>query len=228
MASDLVKNRLIVKIRGLYVRPLVDMDFALDRKLEGTLGEWALLRKEITPNGWAIDAGAHIGYFSRKLVDLGLNVVAIEPEPNACRVLRRNVSRGVVIQAAVSNRDGESILNLSRHGTMNSMANSPYATKGSLSVKTVSLDSVAKQLRIEKIEFLKLDVEGWEYEAIEGASGLLAERRIRLIFVESHPFGRDPSRLIAEAGYVPIFVHSGPDAVRSLFRSPSDRRKDQP
>jgi len=222
MASDLIKNRLIVKVKGLYVRPLVDMDFALDRKLEGTVGEWGLLKKEIRPIGWAIDAGAHIGYFSKKLVDLGLNVVAIEPEPNACRVLRKNVSRGVVIQAAVSNLDGESILNLSRHGTMNSMADSPYATKGSLPVKTVSLDSVAKQVGIEKIEFLKLDVEGWEYEAIEGASRLLAEKRIRLIFVESHPFGRDPSGLIEGAGYAPVFVHNGPDAVRSLFRSPSD------
>jgi FkbM family methyltransferase len=51
-------------------------------------------------------------------------------------------------------------------------------------VRVVTLDQVAADLGIERIHYLKLDVEGYEFQCLQGAERLLAERRIDFIQFE--------------------------------------------
>jgi hypothetical protein len=51
-------------------------------------------------------------------------------------------------------------------------------------VKVSTLDAVADDLGLERIHFLKLDVEGFEFQCLRGAERLIGERRIDYIQFE--------------------------------------------
>ncbi len=46
------------------------------------------------------------------------------------------------------------------------------------------LDDFVKQQKIEKIDFLKIDTEGWELEVLRGASEFISEGKVQLILCE--------------------------------------------
>lgn len=51
-------------------------------------------------------------------------------------------------------------------------------------VKVVSLDSFCQQAGIDTIDLLKMDIEGGEYHALQGAQNLLSRHAIRCVFIE--------------------------------------------
>jgi FkbM family methyltransferase len=53
-----------------------------------------------------------------------------------------------------------------------------------LRVPTITLDEFALTLRIERLDVLKLDIQGAEMKALRGAHGLLAAHRIGIVFLE--------------------------------------------
>ena len=53
-------------------------------------------------------------------------------------------------------------------------------------IETTTLDDYCADLGVSCIDFLKIDTEGSEMEVLIGASGLLADRRIRFIQLEYH------------------------------------------
>ena len=91
---------------------------------------------------------------------------------------------GVTIDPrAVSGSDGQSAFFCSE----NSLASSLMTEAGegrSVAVRTVSLDGLMDELGLERIDLLKLDVEGAEYEALAGMKRLGA---VRAIAGEVHP-----------------------------------------
>ena len=72
----------------------------------------------------------------------------------------------------------------------------------------VTLDGVAFGADGFVPDLVKLDVDGWELQALEGGTSLLAERRPHLI-VETHTesLERDCLALLRAHGYAPVVVH---------------------
>jgi FkbM family methyltransferase len=60
-------------------------------------------------------------------------------------------------------------------------------TLPSESVKVRNLSSILEQLSIEKVDLLKVDVEGHEYEVIMGAKKVFQEQTVESIALELHP-----------------------------------------
>ena len=52
---------------------------------------------------------------------------------------------------------------------------------------------------IDEVRFWKLDVEGAELQALQGAEGLLKEKRIKTIFFECHPDNYSAVRQLLES-----------------------------
>ena len=141
-------------------------------------------------NGIVIDSGANIGqmslYFSQFVPDG--KVLAFEPGPVSADWLEECVSANAlnnieVIRLAL----GAEELDLSlqepgvetKHGAQNHISES-----GGVPVKVVKLcDQVARR-GIDRIDLWKLDVEGYEYEALQGAASLLQRKTIRALYVE--------------------------------------------
>lgn len=173
-----------------------------------------MLKSFLRPGMVFLDLGANIGYFSAiaaALVGVGGRVFAFEPSPNYFTPLRRNLSgfsQAVIQTCAASDRTGQSWFYLhSRENGWGSLF-SDQDSRERIEVSTVRLDDWARDVVIERLDFLKIDIEGGEYNALLGAQELL--KRLRpLVIAELNSVclsrnqrtADDVLHLLYEAGY---------------------------
>ncbi len=141
-----------------------------------------------------VDAGAYHGWYtlvaSRAVGERG-RVVAFEPNPDAFAVLRRNIElngcRNIqAINAALSHSDGRALFYKSPiDGLASSLARVPGHT-GQVEVEARRLDGVLDELNIPGVDFAKIDVEGSEFNALQGGIGVL-RASLPTIVLEMNP-----------------------------------------
>lgn len=124
------------------------------------------IRKYIPQGGVVVDGGAHVGSHTGFYLDCvgpeGI-VISFEPNPPAYRCLVRNCPDAVTYQLALGSRyDLSQIAHDDNYGGAYLTEYSPV--RGS-TVVSVPLD----EFGLEQVDFLKLDVEGSEVEALFGA-----------------------------------------------------------
>jgi FkbM family methyltransferase len=149
-----------------------------------------------------IDCGAHIGGFTRVALQAGARlVVAIEPEQGNLRAFRRNFeqelksSRVKLVPKGVWETTGKLPLHLSNTGDSHSII---FAQKGpgDAEIEVTTLDALAQELGLEKVDFIKMDIEGSEANALRGARHLL-ERWKPCLALSSYHLKGDPAALCA-------------------------------
>ena len=150
----------------------------------------------------ALDVGANVGtysvYLSRLCGPRG-KVFAFEPVEETfwelCETLALNRCENVVpVRAAVSNRTAHATMNLfePRFSPWNTFGmpcmTAPDGSKvkpsKSVQVPTITLDEFCEPRQIEKVDFLKVDVEGFEASVFEGAEKFFREHRIGTVCFE--------------------------------------------
>jgi len=192
----------------------------------------ALMRRILKPGMTFIDAGANKGDFSLAaacLVGEQGRVVAIEPEPRNCEWIRRSVSINhykniTVSELALSNVDGRALLHLGRKSGWHSLkAGLADRQEGRIAVRTARLDSLLLSLGLNRIDVLKIDVEGGELELLLGAEETLSQSRNLMLLIDLHPhLGVDVAALetfLSGKGF--RFFESGAPH-RELERLPSE------
>jgi FkbM family methyltransferase len=145
--------------------------------------ERALFKALIHPSMTIVDVGANIGYyalmFSSLLHDNGM-IVCLEPDPDNLRELRTNISRNrldnivAIRPVAAGASDGTAMFEAGSNGRI--------VPEGSIEVPIVAIDS----LGLPKVNFLKIDVEGYEGSVLDGARKTIEQDRPTL-FLELHP-----------------------------------------
>jgi len=147
----------------------------------------------VPPGGCVLDVGGHIGYvalYFASLVGRQGHVYVFEPVPNNLRYLCKNVaphSEITVIEKAVGSDEGQlkmyvesltgqncSFLRdyvVQRNAERAGMAGPPIYEAD---VEVVSLDHFVQSEGIRP-DFVKIDVEGFEWEVLQGAARLLSE-----------------------------------------------------
>jgi FkbM family methyltransferase len=175
-------------------------------------GTTRLLRKRVRPGQTVIDLGAGLGYFTLCLSDwVGQKgrVVAFEADPRNADMVRANVRLNRcenvdVIKKAVSNRAGS--LRLYRtafNRGMNRIYPSIYCDKEApVEIEAISLDEYAAG-NLDRVDFIKMDVEGAEALALEGMKETLARNRHIGLLTEFAPgsimeCGGDPVSFVQE------------------------------
>lgn len=139
-----------------------------------------------------LDIGANIGSFTVLAAKSApeSRVFSFEPDPAAHEVLARNVAdnafgeRVKLYRRGVACADGPRVLGLSDHTAFNSLYGDP-ASDASITIECVSLDSVFAENDIERVDLLKIDCEGCEYEIFASASDDVMAR-VREIRMEYH------------------------------------------
>lgn len=137
-----------------------------------------------------LDVGASHGLFSLAFTAGRPEsaALAVEPSPVAWEILEENLARNrrdnvAPVRLAAGSAEGRLAMRQVWHHleALPAGADPP----GSLSIPVRRLDVLCAERRFEP-DLLKVDVEGYELEALAGARGLLAERRPP-IFLEVHP-----------------------------------------
>lgn len=138
----------------------------------------AKLRALLKPGMTFCDVGANLGVMTllaARLVGPGGRVFSFEPFPENAAILRENVAMNgfknvTVVEAAVSERNGEAELHLSNFCGCHSLADKAMAESGNkITVKTVRLDSVSG---LDRIDLLKTDTEGTELSVLRSLGAL--------------------------------------------------------
>jgi FkbM family methyltransferase len=145
------------------------------------------LQQQLKPGMTVFDVGANAGYFSMiagELVGKSGRIVSLEPDPRVVEVLRRNVgSNGFenasVVQAAAYNSCGEVSLGCAPATSWSGIYYERPMKR--ISVRAVTLDSLCDQLGLDRVDFVKIDVEGAEVAVLEGMSGVLARQRPQVL-----------------------------------------------
>lgn len=143
------------------------------------------------------DIGANVGLYSLLAAEANPSayISAFEPTSELVEVLTGNVGlngfQNIRINgAAVGARAGEAILRECRgsDGTNEGMnyilPNGGERQSSDQIVPIISLDAYCRANLIDRIDLMKMDIEGGEYEALLGAAGLLKSRSVGYLFIE--------------------------------------------
>lgn len=138
------------------------------------------------------DVGANAGFFSllgAKCVGDAGKVYSFEPLPENASALRancevNNLANCFVVEAAVSDRTGESILIHQESLSDARLSENETGPEGAITVATTSLDEFAKTH--DTPSFIKVDVEGGEASVLEGCLGLMRSSNPPTFLIELH------------------------------------------
>ena len=141
----------------------------------------------VHPGDVVLDCGAHVGTFTRRaLADGAKLVVAIEPAPAAVECLRRNLAKefsdGRVIVYPKGVWDREDILTF--FTDKNADAGDSFVMKNEASgvekIPVTTIDNIAHDLGLPRVDFIKMDVKGSTEKAIHGAAEVITRNRPRM------------------------------------------------
>ena len=146
---------------------------------------WNLLKSSIQPHWNCVDVGAHIGVFTALMSRLGASVTAFEPHPknrgHLLRTIRENgLSNVTVKKQCVAHESG--LLRFSWNAdndgghAIYDVRALPTNVKSRLNPKSQVVESVRLDDVLDgPIHCIKLDVEGAEFHALQGAERILRE-----------------------------------------------------
>lgn len=167
-----------------------------------------LVKDVIKKGDIVLDLGANIGYWTCLFAELVGNsgkVFSFEPEPNNFKLLKKNVEmngyKNVTLeQKAVANKTDKTLLYLTDNGTMDHRIYQPNQERESIEVEVVKLDDYFKNLDVS-IDFIKSNIQGADFAAIEGMPQLFKKSKNLKMIVEFAPhmakgFGSDPEEFI--------------------------------
>ena len=194
----IVAHRVVARVPGMRDRLAAGVNRAVgERRVDAAIGE-------LTREGDVVwDVGANIGVYTRTFLDRvgpAGHVVAVDPVPDNAEQLRRlgPSDRLTVVEAALSHEDGTAGLAVSgAHGETSSIGGGA----GTLAVRVLTGDGLLDD-GVPQPQVVKVDVEGFERDVLEGSRRVLAG--VREVIVEVHfaaviarGRSRDPLSLLA-------------------------------
>jgi FkbM family methyltransferase len=176
-----------------------------------------LLKKEMM----CIDIGSNLGYYAILESMLCKQVYAIEPSPTNYQVLLDNVQLNganniCTYDIAIGDINGYTQFIISDRSNWSRVAGDVDNTLSAeertarINVPIMTLDSFIERHKLPRVDFIRLDVEGFEYNILLHANKTLARFR-PLIMVEIHYrlLGRDKTKMLLEKlqtyGYEEVF-----------------------
>lgn len=152
------------------------------------------LNYQLQPGDVVVDAGAFTGdytFFASRRVGPAGRVLAFEPDPKSREVLARHARKErhgqniTIVPKGLWNQNATL-----RFNDLNSLQSKlePDAPSGpsTITVDVCRLDDELKQLGVDRIDVLKMDIEGAEIEAIQGCDETLARDDVKVIIASYH------------------------------------------
>ena len=138
------------------------------------------------------DGGANVGKYSLLAAEFctDAKIYAFEPVASTFELLKKNVSENkniIPINSGLYNEHQKKeikIYDSHTHSSLYEIKGIDYSVQKTELIELVTGDSFMKENKIEKIDFLKLDIEGAELSALQGFEKAISENKIRMIQFE--------------------------------------------
>jgi FkbM family methyltransferase len=194
------QRRGIVLMEGLgrlYVDPMTYLGREILTKGAFEPETTAVFREHIMPGHIVFDVGANEGVmsaFAATLVGKDGCVVAIEPQSRLLDVLEINLALNSsgnyrIVHGAVSDREDDYVaiaLFPERNTGGSSIVRKYRWSRKRELVPTFTIEQIAKSFSIDHIDFVKVDVEGYEPEVVRALLPFFGDRRIGKALIEYH------------------------------------------
>jgi FkbM family methyltransferase len=210
-----------------YLLPFNKAFFILSSTTSRREPEEKFLRRIILTGMTVYDVGAHIGtktvFFAKNVGSMG-KVVAFEPNPVSFSHLLSNVaqhrlSNVTAINLGLGSKNREVTLTATEYstatGSLHPRERQEMLKRGKVQQWTVQVRRL-DDLNFPPPDLIKIDVEGYEYEVLEGMSKLIAACK-PMVFIELHGVdiamaketGDKIITLLTSAGYKLFHIESG-------------------
>jgi FkbM family methyltransferase len=201
--------------------------FPIDR---GTLIGWSIhffggyepevraqIKKWLRPGDTALDVGANVGWHALLMatqVGSSGHVYAFEPNDSTRARLTQGIALNQLTQVAVdsravSDRIGRAGFEAPQAGDVWDGTGRLTATDADGSVACVTLDAFVAERGIDRLAFMKIDVEGWELSVLRGGRRTLETLGPAIVFEYDPAYvhrsggsGAEVTACLTDAGYV--------------------------
>jgi FkbM family methyltransferase len=190
------QRRGIVLVDGvrLYLDPASHLGHSVLTTGSYEPGTVVILREHINPGDIVLDIGANEGVmsaFAASLVGRTGCVVAVEPQSRLLDVLEINLALNStgsyhVVHGAVSDQNTPVTVSLTPEGNTgaSSIVRKYRWSRKTESVAAYTIDALAKSHNLNRIDFVKIDVEGYEPEVLKSVLG--SHQKIGKVLVDYH------------------------------------------
>ena len=149
----------------------------------------------VTPHSFFVDLGCWAGPLSLYAAKKGAYVYAIDPDPEAYNAMIENIKLNSELRdrikpqnIAISNTNGEAVLHARAHYG-NSSTSLLFRIRDCTSneiTKTIRLENFLEINTIKKIDLLKIDIEGGEFQIIYQLENAKKKNKLDIIFLSIH------------------------------------------
>lgn len=152
-----------------------------------------LVKQLLKPGMNVVDIGGNLGYYplleAQMVGDAG-RVIAIEPVAANFAQLSKNVEangyRNILLHnVAIGASNGTAPMYLSKKSNWHSLHPVPWETR-EITVRVSTLDALLAQHNLLSVDLIRMDLEGYEVEVIQGMAETIKNYSPRLL-VELHP-----------------------------------------
>jgi FkbM family methyltransferase len=177
------------------------------------LDEYQIGEHRIQPGDVVIDCGGHVGFYTKLALRQGASlVVAFKPDPENHWLFSQNLQqeiadgRVLLVKAGVWDERDELVFH---HSKDNPGAHGFFGNGGEAvlveNVPVLPLDDEVEELGLDRVDWIKMDIEGAEQRALMGAARTLARFKPNLAICTYHrqddPDAIPPIVLAANSAY---------------------------
>jgi len=190
-----------------------------------------IARAFLRNGGICFDVGANAGLCSFGLTPCCPNVEyhLFEANPRLWAILRQSIElhssvKMHLVEAAVGERNGSVCLDPENHDR--DIGQAFISKTGGIETRMLTLDEYIQSTGVPRVEFMKMDIEGYEFFAIDGARESIRAGKLPVVYFElKRPlverFGKEPHHVLEcfrSLGYSLYHVRDGDFATTSAPR----------
>ena len=165
------------------------VEFLKDVYLSGTV--------RVLPGATVLDVGANIGVFAKKAVSAGAQrVICVEPTPGNVCALRWNLAAEIDRVSIVPLGAWDAVdtirfmVDPKRPGRSSCVEAPADMESYEISIEVAPLDLIVKNLKLSRVDFIKMDIEGAELKALQGARETIVRHKPHLAIAVEHTADR--------------------------------------